>query len=976
VAANYYNEVVTVSVRDQSATALNTVQKNVERAESSLNRVSANPFNIVVKATDMLTKPLEVMLKTAYSTVSAGLTIPVRISDMASAPLRAMMSVPRGLAGGLAGGLVMGAGMAGFGLVAQGIGEAKDSIIGMNATLETSTLQFETLMGNADEAKQHVLDLFQFAKATPFETQPVINASRTLRTFGGAALDTMDNLTLFGDAAAATNSNIEEVSFWMGRAYAAMKGGQPFGEATMRLQELAILSPDAALKLTKLSASGATLDQMWGVMTQSLQRFNGAMAKQATTWEGLTSTLSDAIKITSAKVFQPLFNMAKGAVSGLIDILSSDAFMAWSETAGQAIADFAAKAGGYFGDAKDFVTALWTSMTDDKGAVGIMYDLIRKVFGDGVGDFVQPALQAFMDFIPTLREVGRWLGYAFQDLMRGDVGSVLTDIIIGFQQLTGLDISGLRNIATWLSDRIGSALSWLANTAWPRIQDAMGAVMSFIVVEVVPKLQAVWSWLQPNLEGAVAWLTNTAWPGIQSAMATVIDFVNSTVLPRLADLRDSLQPHLETAFKAAQDAANNFQIALSGAPTATDAAAASYGQLAIVLEPLVGMVGDLGRIWRDVTVIGASLGDAIQKLSEYFTGLPDPVKALLALPIAPFILALDTMRTSLDVVAGGLDILAEKGPHIGDAFDALGTRVNQFLTWLQTVPGTLIKIGTDMMNGLIQGMASVDLMGWIRSNVTDKIPQFIKDALGIHSPSQVFSDIGSRMMQGLLGGLQGGLPQIMSFVGGLGGMFGSAAGSLGDWIAAAIQYTNVPAFWAGPLAALIGHESSGNPNAINNWDVNAQRGDPSSGLMQLTQSNQATYTPTGMSRSDPVAQIIAGIRYIMATYGDIASVPGIASLAAGGAYQPYDTGGILPPGLTLAANNTGQNEIVMTQAQLAGLGGMVFAPSISVDARGAAPGVGQEISDAMEEYANTLFAMLGAQLRMVLGNMATSGGAT
>lgn len=29
------------------------------------------------------------------------------------------------------------------------------------------------------------------------------------------------------------------------------------------------------------------------------------------------------------------------------------------------------------------------------------------------------------------------------------------------------------------------------------------------------------------------------------------------------------------------------------------------------------------------------------------------------------------------------------------------------------------------------------------------------------------------------------------------------------------------------------HESGGNPNAINNWDINAKRGTPSKGLMQV-----------------------------------------------------------------------------------------------------------------------------------------------
>src|SRR5688572_28984360 len=43
---------------------------------------------------------------------------------------------------------------------------AKGAAIGMNATLETSTLQFGTLMGDATRAEAHVKSLFEFAKKT------------------------------------------------------------------------------------------------------------------------------------------------------------------------------------------------------------------------------------------------------------------------------------------------------------------------------------------------------------------------------------------------------------------------------------------------------------------------------------------------------------------------------------------------------------------------------------------------------------------------------------------------------------------------------------------------------------------------------------------------------------------------------------------------------------------------------------------
>lgn len=64
-------------------------------------------------------------------------------------------------------------------------------------------------------------------------------------------------------------------------------------------------------------------------------------------------------------------------------------------------------------------------------------------------------------------------------------------------------------------------------------------------------------------------------------------------------------------------------------------------------------------------------------------------------------------------------------------------------------------------------------------------------------------------------------------------------------------------------------ESSGDPNAINNYDSNAQNGDPSRGLMQTIgatfNGNHVAGTSTNIY--DPLANICAALAYINAQYG-------------------------------------------------------------------------------------------------------------
>ncbi|MFJ5266422.1 transglycosylase SLT domain-containing protein [Streptomyces sp. NPDC088387] len=71
-------------------------------------------------------------------------------------------------------------------------------------------------------------------------------------------------------------------------------------------------------------------------------------------------------------------------------------------------------------------------------------------------------------------------------------------------------------------------------------------------------------------------------------------------------------------------------------------------------------------------------------------------------------------------------------------------------------------------------------------------------------------------------------------------------------------------------------ESSGNPNAINNWDVNAINGIPSKGLLQVIPPTFDAYHVSGTPKNiyDPVANIVAAANYAADKYGSIDNVNG------------------------------------------------------------------------------------------------------
>lgn len=112
-------------------------------------------------------------------------------------------------------------------------------------------------------------------------------------------------------------------------------------------------------------------------------------------------------------------------------------------------------------------------------------------------------------------------------------------------------------------------------------------------------------------------------------------------------------------------------------------------------------------------------------------------------------------------------------------------------------------------------------------------------------------------------------------------------------------------------------ESGGNPNAINNWDINAKNGTPSKGLMQVIDPTFRAYAYPGYDKNiyDPLSNILAAIRYTLSRYGSLANgwkghgyASGIGTINLSdllGAIPKLAGGGVVMPGQLFVANERG-----------------------------------------------------------------------
>ena len=100
--------------------------------------------------------------------------------------------------------------------------------------------------------------------------------------------------------------------------------------------------------------------------------------------------------------------------------------------------------------------------------------------------------------------------------------------------------------------------------------------------------------------------------------------------------------------------------------------------------------------------------------------------------------------------------------------------------------------------------------------------------------------------------------------------------NLDGWIREAMSIMKkhgIPGSYEGIKRNIL-RESSGNPKAINLWDINAQKGIPSKGLLQVIPPTFEAYHVKGTPKDiyDPVANIVAACNYAADKYGTMDNV--------------------------------------------------------------------------------------------------------
>jgi hypothetical protein len=101
------------------------------------------------------------------------------------------------------------------------------------------------------------------------------------------------------------------------------------------------------------------------------------------------------------------------------------------------------------------------------------------------------------------------------------------------------------------------------------------------------------------------------------------------------------------------------------------------------------------------------------------------------------------------------DVIPKAWAKVMEFKDKVVGFVGQIVSAYLSIPGKMLEVGKDIVEGLWQGMSN--MVGWLKDKVTglfSGVVGFAKKALGIRSPSRVFGGIGKNIAQGLWTGLK------------------------------------------------------------------------------------------------------------------------------------------------------------------------------------------------------------------------------
>lgn len=350
----------------------------------------------------------------------------------------------------------------------------------------------------------------------------------------------------------------------------------------------------------------------------------------------------------------------------------------------------------------------------------------------------------------------------------GDTGSTVGKIL---QQQTGksfaqlsADGKSLGDVLQILYDSVGNDSTAFAGL-WSSVEAGTGALS--LASGGADKFNGV---LAQMVDSAGA--TDTAYQTMTDTFQHSMESLQTTAENLSIDLFEAMEPGLKEAANWGTDCLNTLTSALNeGGPTAMlDAASGILENLtAGVVQQIPGLASAATQVITKLVQYLADHQDeifdaGIQLLEQLIIGITDNLPQLITAAaelIAKFSAAL--LSHLPDLLNCGAALLTTLVDGILRSIENLGEAALACIAMLTGVwDGSMDEwghIGENIVNGLLNGITGMwdTLVSTVKGKVNGMV-NTVKNVLGIHSPSKVFTEIGENVTQGLVNGINTGAP--------------------------------------------------------------------------------------------------------------------------------------------------------------------------------------------------------------------------
>lgn len=286
---------IPINARDNTGPAFASASKNVsqfersmQRSERQLQRMSRTRWELTIHAIDKASTVISAINRRAWNLTRGAYTITLRAADYATRPIRAVANLLTstlgllGIAGGAAGGIVV--------------------PLSMSGDWEQTQMAFETMLKDAQKARQFLAEAQRFAARTPFGQEEVIANSRLLMAFGFQAERILPMLETIGDTAAGLGAGGEGIERMVRALGQIQAKGRAQAEELLQLQEVGV--PAAQILQEEL---GLTAEQVANIGSQGIaasrviealltgmqKRYGGMMERQSRSFKGMLAAIKD-----------------------------------------------------------------------------------------------------------------------------------------------------------------------------------------------------------------------------------------------------------------------------------------------------------------------------------------------------------------------------------------------------------------------------------------------------------------------------------------------------------------------------------------------------------------------------------------------------------------------------------------------------------------------------------------------------------